>query len=178
MVQELDAALAHFAAVVRRDLGVEVADIPGSGAAGGLGAGLLAFAAATLVPGAQLVLETLDFPAVLQQADLVITAEGQLDAQTAYGKAVAAVAASGRMAGAAIVALAGRVASAPSELDRLGIDVALPIAGGPMTLEESMARAAELLETAAARAMRLVAVGERLASHRTFAVTDPPEHGP
>ncbi len=178
MVEALDAALAHYAAVVERDLGVEVANIPGSGAAGGLGAGLLAFAAATLLPGAQLVLEALDFPAVVRQADLVITAEGQLDAQTAYGKAVAAVAASGRAAGAAVIALAGSVMSGATELESLGIDVALPIAAGPMTLEESMERAAELLEAATARALRLVAVGERLARRRPHAVTDPPELGP
>ena len=178
MVEALDAALAHYAVVVERDLGVEVADIPGSGAAGGLGAGLLAFAAATLLPGAQLVLEALDFQAVVRQADLVITAEGQLDAQTAYGKAVAAVAASGRAAGAAVIALAGSVTAGATELDELGIDVALPIAAGPMTLEESMERAAELLEAATARALRLVAVGERLARRRPLAVTDPPGLAP
>jgi glycerate 2-kinase len=178
MVEALDAALAHYAVVVERDLGVEVADIPGSGAAGGLGAGLLAFAKAQLLPGAQLVLEALDFPAMVRQADLVITAEGQLDAQTAYGKAVAAVAASGRAAGAAVIALAGSVTSGATDLEELGIEVALPIAAGPMTLEESMERAAELLEAATARALRLVAVGERLARRQPHAVTDPPALAP
>jgi glycerate kinase len=177
MVQELDAALCHFATVVNRDLGVEVADVPGAGAAGGLGAGLLAFTGAILVPGADLVLEALDFAAVVRRADLVITAEGQLDAQTGYGKAVAAVAASGRKAGAAIIALAGSVASGAAELDRLGIDVALPIAAGPMTLEESMERAAELLEAAAARGMRLVGVGATLARRADAPISDAPEPG-
>ena len=92
MVPLLDAALAHFAEVVQRDLGVDVAKVPGAGAAGGLGAGLIAFAGADLVPGAQVVLEALHFADRIAGADLVITAEGQLDGQTAYGKSVAAVA--------------------------------------------------------------------------------------
>jgi glycerate kinase len=163
MVGELDAALAHYAQVIRRDLGVDVDAIPGAGAAGGLGAGLLAFASATLVPGSRLVLEALHFAQVVERADLVVTAEGRLDSQTAYGKSVAAVAAAGQQAGARVVVLAGSVAAGTTTLADLGIDAALPIADGPLSLEESMARAAELIEAAAARAMRLIAVGRRLA---------------
>jgi glycerate 2-kinase len=162
MVAELDAALAHYAAMLRRDLGVDVADVPGAGAAGGLGAGLLAFAGAELVPGARLVLDALDFAARVAGADLVLTAEGQLDVQTAYGKSVGAVAQAARSAGARVIALAGRVAATDDDLAALGIDVALPIADGPLTLAESMERAAELLEDAAARALRLVALGQAL----------------
>ncbi len=162
MVQELDAALAHYADILRRDLSTDVAAIPGAGAAGGLGAGLLAFAHASLVPGAQLVLEALNFAAAVHGADLVVTAEGRLDTQTAYGKAVGAVAQVGWQAGAQVIALAGSLAASDDALAALGIAAALPICDGPLTLVESMARAAELLHATAIRAMRLIALGQRL----------------
>jgi glycerate kinase len=162
MVRELDVALGHYAAVLRRDLGADVVDVPGAGAAGGLGAGLLAFTHARLTPGARLVLETLDFDARLRGAGLVITAEGRLDTQTGYGKAVGAVAAAARRAGAGVIALAGSLAADGAALAALGIDVAVPICDGPISLEESMARAPELLTRATARAMRLIKLGREL----------------
>ena len=109
-------------------------------------------------------LEALDFAARIAGADLVITAEGQLDGQTAYGKSVAAVARAARTAGARVIALAGRVALSDAELAALGLDAALPIADGPLTLAESMERVAVLLEDAAARAMRLILVGGNVTS--------------
>ncbi len=163
MVAELDAALAHYGQLLKRDLGADVANVPGAGAAGGLGAGLLAFAHAQLAPGAQLVLETLDFAHILEGAALVCTAEGQLDSQTAYGKAVGAVAAAARKAGTHVVALAGSVTADDAALEKLGIDAALSIVNGPMTLDESMAHTSRLLADAAARATRLIALGMGLA---------------
>lgn len=164
MVRELDAALQRYAEVLRRDLGVDVAAVPGAGAAGGLGAGLLAFTHAQLTPGAALVLTTLDFDAKILGAALILTAEGRLDAQTAYGKAVGAVAAAAKRASARTIALAGSLAVDDTTLATLGIDVAIPIADGPLTLAESMARAAELLTAATTRAMRLIQLGQRLES--------------
>jgi glycerate kinase len=161
-VRVLDAALAHFADIVRRDLHVDVRDVPGAGAAGGLGAGLLAFARATLELGARLVLDTLDFAAKLAGASLVISAEGQLDRQTAYGKSVGAVVAAARAQGAITLVLAGRVAMDDAALRALGIDAAVPLADGPLSLEESMARAAELVTSATARALRLLMLGRSL----------------
>ncbi|HEY7339553.1 MAG TPA: glycerate kinase [Ktedonobacterales bacterium] len=162
IVAELDAALAHYGEILKRDLGADVANVPGAGAAGGLGAGLLAFAHAHLIPGAQLVLETLDLAHILQGAALVFTAEGQLDSQTAYGKAVGAVAAAARKAGARVIALAGGVTADDAALEKLGIDAALSITSGPMSLEESMANTARLLTDAATRATRLIALGMEL----------------
>ena len=162
MVAQLDAALAHYAEVLRRDLGADVAAIPGAGAAGGLGAGLLAIARAELVPGAALVLDALHFGERVAGADLVITAEGRLDEQTAYGKAPAAVARAAKAADAAVIVLAGSVAMPDEALAALGFDAAVPLPTGPMTLEESMARAPELVRAAAARAMRLLLIGRSL----------------
>jgi len=162
MVGELDAALTHYGEILKRDLGADVANTPGAGAAGGLGAGLLAFAHAQLVPGAQLVLETLEFAHILEGAALVFTAEGQLDSQTAYGKAVGAVAAAARKAGARVVALTGSITADEAALAKMGIDAALSICNGPMSLEESMAQARSLLSDATARAARLIALGEAM----------------
>src|SRR2546426_713024 len=91
MVAELDAALKHFAEIIRRDLGVDVDQLPGAGAAGGLGAGLVAFTGARLRPGAEMVMEALRLDERLAGAGLVITGEGRIDSQTArFGKGPAA----------------------------------------------------------------------------------------
>src|SRR5207302_3447003 len=86
-VRDLDAARARLAEVIERDLGKRVADIPGAGAAGGAGAGMVAFLDAVLLPGAPLVVEAAGLDAKLRGANLVITGEGRVDEQTAYGKA-------------------------------------------------------------------------------------------
>jgi glycerate kinase len=106
-IAELDAALAHFAAVLRRDLGVDVAERPGAGAAGGLGAGLLAFLNADLRSGAQVVAEAADLETRIRAADIVITGEGRLDGQTAYGKTPQYVAKLAAAAGRPVICVAG-----------------------------------------------------------------------
>ncbi|MGH2484961.1 MAG: glycerate kinase, partial [Ktedonobacterales bacterium] len=158
-IEELDTALARYAEVVRRDLGKNVADVPGAGAAGGLGAGLMAFAGAELTPGARLVLDAVHLRTHARGAAAIFTAEGQLDAQTAFGKTVSAVAAIGREAGAPVIALVGRTALAAGELDALGIAAAVPLADGPMSLDQSMSRAYDLVVSATTRAIRLMLAG-------------------
>ena len=92
VVQELDAALANYARVVARDLGRDVSEQPGAGAAGGLGAGLMAFTGAALQSGIDMVCEVLGFDALLEGADLVITGEGRADHSTIFNKAPVGVA--------------------------------------------------------------------------------------
>ena len=159
MIATLDAALMRYARVIQRDLGKDVADAPGAGAAGGLGAGLIAFADAQLTPGARLVLDALRFREQVQGAAVIITAEGQLDPQTAYGKAVSAVAAIGREERIPVIALVGRMAMSLDDLDRLGLVAAVPLADGPMSLDQSMSRAYELVVGASIRALRLMLAG-------------------
>jgi glycerate kinase len=120
-VRELDAALARFAAVIERDLGKKVAEVPGAGAAGGTGAGLLAFLDASLVPGAPLVVEAAGLDAKLLGADLVITGEGRVDAQTAYGKAPGEVAKHAHKAGVPVLLLAGSKGPGWEALEKLGV---------------------------------------------------------
>ena len=92
MVETLDRNLAHFAAVVARDLGVAIKDLPGSGAAGGLGGGLVAFAGGRLEPGVELVIDAVKLAERLENADLCLTGEGAIDAQSAFGKTAVGVA--------------------------------------------------------------------------------------
>ncbi|MDE3231129.1 MAG: glycerate kinase, partial [Chloroflexota bacterium] len=176
MVATLDAALAHYARIIARDVGRDVAATPGAGAAGGLGAGLLAFTPATLTPGAALLLEALRFEERLRGASLVIVAEGRLDAQTAYGKISGAVAHAARQAGAHTLALVGELALDDTALARLEIDAALPLAPGPLSLAESMARAPTLLADATRRALRLMRLGGALGA-RDWLPEPPPSAG-
>ena len=106
-VAELDSALEHFANIIRRDLGVEVRDVAGAGAAGGMGAGLIAFLGAELKPGAALIGEAVGLEDRVRAADLVLTGEGRLDGQTAFGKTTLHVAQLGRVAGKPVVCLTG-----------------------------------------------------------------------
>ncbi len=161
-VAELDAALTHFGEVVRRDLGADVMSIPGGGAAGGLGAGLVAFLGAHLRPGAEMIMELVGMRDRLRGAALAVTGEGRLDAQTAFGKAPARLAALAQELGVPVIALVGSLGADTEALRQQGIAAALPLADGPLTLEESMVRAGELLSAAAARAGRHLAVGMRL----------------
>ncbi|MEW6547082.1 MAG: glycerate kinase [Bacillota bacterium] len=163
VVEELDRGLAHLAAVWKREWGVDVAELPGAGAAGGAGAALAAALRAPLISGAHLVLEYSGLQRRLEKADLVITGEGRMDFQTQRGKAPAAVAAAARRAGVPVVAVCGSIAASPEQLEETGIAVALGITEGPTTLEESMARAAELLERAGERLARLLQLGSTLA---------------
>jgi glycerate kinase len=148
-VRALDAALRNFAAVVRETAGVDVADVPGAGAAGGVGGGFLGLAHATLRPGAHLVLELVDFSKHLEGSVLVVTGEGKLDRQTLSGKAPYAVAQAAKQKGIPTVALAGSVECSPQELDEAGICAALSIVPGPMSLDDAMRNAEKLLANAA-----------------------------
>jgi glycerate kinase len=161
MVAELDAALHLFAEILRRDLGVDVEHMPGAGAAGGLGAGLVAFSGARLRPGAEMVMEAVHLDERLNQADLVITGEGRLDSQTArFGKGPAGVARHAKHAGIPVVAIGGSVAD-ETEL-RLLFDGLEATVVEPGTLEQAIARARPLLVRASTRLMWLLLTGRRL----------------
>ena len=120
-VRELDAALAHFAEVIERDLGKQVAGLPGAGAAGGTGAGLVAFLDAELVPGAPLVVEAAGLDARLGGAQLVITGEGRVDEQTVFGKAPGEVARRAAEAGVPVLAIAGSRGPGWEALSSVGV---------------------------------------------------------
>jgi glycerate 2-kinase len=152
MVRELDAALSRFAAVI----GCEVAGRPGAGAAGGAGAGLAFFLGARLTRGAPLVVEASGLDRALAGAHAVLTGEGRVDAQTAYGKGPVEVARRARSAGVPAVLIAGSRGPGWEAVLAEGISfvVALTDERAPMPLAEAEARGAELLRAAATRACR------------------------
>jgi glycerate kinase len=162
MVEQLEQILTHYATVIERDLGASVRDLPGAGAAGGLGAGLVAFLDAALESGAEIVLRLMGAERHLAEADLLITGEGQIDAQTAYGKGPMSVAKMAQAQGVPVIALAGSLGQGAEAVYEHGIDALLSITAGPMTLDDAMRDTAHLLEAAAARALRLVRVGQAL----------------
>jgi glycerate kinase len=159
MVAQLDAALAHYADVIRRDLGVDVKDIPGAGAAGGLGAGLIAFLNAKVIPGIDVVIEATGLVEHLKDADLVFTAEGKIDSQTAFGKVPVGVAKKAKAFRLPVIAIAGEIADDYRVVYQHGIDGVLSTAPGPISLSQSMTEAERLIADAAERAIRLFLCG-------------------
>ena len=123
-IEKLDESLAHLARIIERDLGLSVNDIPGAGAAGGLGAGLVAFAGAALVSGGERIIELVRLAEHGHGADAIITGEGRLDEQSLNGKVVSAVAALGKQLDIPVYAIAGRVELSAERWQHLLIDVA------------------------------------------------------
>lgn len=165
MVKTLEQALQQMSTVIQKDLRVEVSSIPGGGAAGGLGAGLLAFAGAQLESGLNLVMEILDLDRQLASGyDLVITGEGAINGQSLYGKVPVGLARRAKRFGLPVIALVGSIGMDAEAVLGEGIDALVSLVPGPMTLEEALAGAGELLEEAAARTMRLLLLGTRLYS--------------
>ena len=159
MVAALDRNLDHLARVLERDLGVSVRDLPGAGAAGGLGAGLVAFASGRLEPGIALVIRAVGLADRLRDADLCLTGEGALDASSAFGKTPIGVARLARSLGCPTIALAGMVGEGAAAVLEQGIDAFFSICPGPITLDEALARGATLLEHASAQATRAFLAG-------------------
>ncbi|MCS6862267.1 MAG: glycerate kinase [Abditibacteriales bacterium] len=159
MVRQLDAALCHYAAVLKRDLGKDVANVPGAGAAGGLGAGLMAFLDARLERGVNIVLRAVNMRERVRHAQLVFTGEGAIDGSTVFGKAPVGVAYTAKEFGVPVVAVVGAAGAGYEEVYAHGIDVVVPIPLRPMTLEEAISDAHRLIAAAAERAMRLVRIG-------------------
>ncbi len=149
VVRVLDHNLEHFAEVVKDQLGVDVKDEAGAGAAGGLGYACVAILNAKLRRGAESVMDATRFDDALHGADLVITGEGRCDAQTLRGKTPFAVAARAKSLGIPVICLAGSVDIPPFILQQHGISAAFSIVDRPMELSEAVARVSELIERSA-----------------------------
>ena len=158
MIESLDRNLAYFASIVERDLGIAIKDLPGSGAAGGLGGGLVAFAGGKLAPGIELVIKAVDLESRLAHADLCLTGEGSIDGQSAFGKTAVGVARLARSLRCPVLALAGSIGPGASAVLEQGIDAYFSICPGPIELEEAVSHAAELLEQATEQAVRAFVV--------------------
>jgi glycerate 2-kinase len=150
----LDSALRRYARVLADDLGLDLAATPGAGAAGGLGAGAIAFLGAELRPGIELVLELIGFDRAVAGADLVVTGEGKLDAQSLRGKAPVGVARAAAAHGVPVIVLAGAVEVADRELRAAGFEEAHALLELEPDQRRAMAEAAPLLERLAERVGR------------------------
>lgn len=154
VARELERALARYAEVVARDVGVPVADAPGAGSAGGLGAGLIAFLGAEVRPGVEVVAEVVRLRERLRGAALVLTGEGRLDAQTSYGKTVAGVARIAAREGVPAIAVVGSLGEGWEAVLSMGVEAVEPVLGPGTDEGEALSRAVELLAAASERAVR------------------------
>lgn len=159
MVATLDNNLRHFAACIRTELGIEVETVPGAGAAGGMGAALLAFLGAQLRPGIDIVMEAAGLDAAVRDADLVITGEGRIDSQTVQGKAPIGVARVAKRYGRPVIAIAGSVAGDAGVVHQHGIDAVFSVLCRVGTLEEAMAQAAENVRVTARNVAACIKAG-------------------
>jgi glycerate kinase len=150
-VRVLEGNLRHFFTLVRDQLGVDVLDVKGGGAAGAFSAGLMAFLGGRIQSGIDLILEYNHFKDHLREADLVITGEGQMDEQTVRGKGPMGVARLAREHGVPTIAIVGGLNADDELLHDGGIQAVLPIVTRPMSLDEALARAEELVERAGLR---------------------------
>lgn len=155
----LEQGLASLADVIERQFGIDVRELPGGGAAGGMGAGLTALFQAELKPGAQLVLELLQVESAIASADLVLTGEGRLDYQTRYGKAPGAVAALAGKHAVPCIAVAGMLDDSAYELHDSGFTAVFSLCPGPVSQQQALTHSAEYLARSTEQALRCLQAG-------------------
>ena len=160
-VEALDQGLMNLAAVIKQQMRREVADMPGAGAAGGLGAGLHAFLGAELRQGIDIIFELVGLEKKLAGAELVLTGEGQIDFQTVFGKAPGGVGATAKAHGIPCLAIAGSVGAELGDLHATGIDAVFSLCTGPTTLEVAMRDAGENLARVTQQALRCFLTGRK-----------------
>jgi len=146
VIEELDESLAHFAEIIKRDLHKNVKDMPGAGAAGGLGAGLIAFLDAELKPGIEIIIEIVKLEQAIKDADLVITGEGKIDSQTIYGKAPIGVAKIAKKYNIPVIAVAAIISDDADIVHQYGINTLIKISEPPMSLTEPKSKKVQLIK--------------------------------
>lgn len=156
MIQRLDANLSHYADVVKQQLHKDVRDIPGAGAAGGLGAGLLIFTQAVMRKGIEIVMEYTELRDKLAEADVVFTGEGGIDFQTKFGKTPYGVAQVAKEAGKPVIAIAGYIGEGIETLYTEGIDAVFGIVPGASDLEKLLKEGPSNVERTAENIARVL----------------------
>lgn len=162
MIRELDAALHHFAGIIREQLGRDVEDLPGAGAAGGMGAAMVAFTPAKLRPGSEIVMEAVGLDAAVTDADLVITGEGRIDSQTIRGKTPHGVATVAKRHGKPVIGIAGCLTPDVAVVHQHGIDAVFSVLDSACSVDQALAAAAENLRRAARNVAATLAIGKGL----------------
>lgn len=162
MVAELDGYLRQFAKIIIRDLGIDVAETPGAGAAGGMGAGMMAFMGGRLRPGSEIVTDAVGLDAAVRGADVVITGEGRIDAQTIFGKTPIGVARVAKRHGIPVIGLAGGLTKEASVVHNHGIDAIFSIIHECCSVAEAMAGGAANVRFAARNIAAILKIGKAL----------------
>lgn len=159
MIEILDKALENFAHILESSLREEIREIPGAGAAGGLGAGLIAFTGAVLRPGIQIVVEKNGLEEMLKIAHLVITGEGRLDEQTLSGKVPVGVAQIAERARVPVIAVVGTLQQEGLAVYQRGIEAVFSILDRPMSLDEALNEGPRMMKNTGESIMRLLSLG-------------------
>lgn len=154
----LDKNLSHYARIIQSNLNIDVASIPGAGAAGGTGAAITAFFNAPLQSGISLILDYLNLEKHIKNADLVITGEGKIDSQTLYGKTIMGVAKIAQKHKVPVIVIAGTVESNIEKIYSLGVTAVFSIMTQPMKLEESLKKAPVLIQNCVTNIMKLLKI--------------------
>jgi len=162
MLEILEKNMAHYAKVLHQEFGIDFSNIPGAGAAGGLGAGLMAFCKAEMLAGFNLISKLTNLEKHIRNASLIFTAEGKIDSQTTFGKTISGVAQLGKKYQVPVIAFAGIVEGDLKNLYKQGLTSAFAIANRPMSMDESKANAAQLLVETSSQIMRLVSGIEKI----------------
>jgi glycerate kinase len=158
-LDDLENGMIHYESLLLRDFGVAVSEIPGSGAAGGLGAALVVFLSATLRPGIEVILDLVGFDQMVKDADLVITGEGRIDGQSIYGKVPVGIGKRCLHQKAKVIVLAGAVGQEADLVYDYGIDAVFPTIDRPMSYDEVLANPSRLLDAAVDRLFRIIRLG-------------------
>ena len=156
----LDEALYNFGTQLINDTGIDIMETPGSGAAGGIGGGMVGFLNAQLKPGVDIVLDTLGFDKSLKNVNLVITGEGQIDFQTVFSKAPIGVAKHAKKYNIPVIAICGSLGKNYQDVHSHGIDAVISIIPKPMTLKKATDNAYELIANTSEQLFRVLKNGQ------------------
>ncbi|WP_096187266.1 glycerate kinase family protein [Evansella halocellulosilytica] len=154
-IEILDRNLEHFGEFIKEQVSIDVLEIPGSGAAGGLAAGLFAFCSAKCHSGVEKVIDIIGLEKHLQDADLVITGEGRIDFQTINGKVPIGVARTAKKYGIPVIAIVGSIGEGAEVVYNYGIDAIIDIVSEPISLDKALEEGISLIEKTAERTMRI-----------------------
>ncbi len=152
----LDSNLAHYANCIQALLGIDIDQVPGAGAAGGSGAGLMAFLKGKLVNGIELILQTLKIDEHLKGAHMVFTGEGKIDEQTLHGKTISGIATMAKKHNVPVIVITGKIGEGIEEIYNLGVQAVFSIVNQPMELQEAMVKAPELIQECAKNIMATI----------------------
>lgn len=158
MVKSLDEGLAHLAKVIKRDLHIEVKDIKGAGAAGGLGAGSIAFLQSKLTKGIDVILDTINFDELVSKADIVFTGEGKFDSQSLHGKVVMGVANRSQKYKTPVIVVTGAIGENIQEAYNKGITAIFSINKEPMEFSKSALKSKENMILTMENILRLLKI--------------------